>query len=98
MLQSSFFYCVFAYALILKSLLGRDLGFEKLVNKLNTQLPRGTVNKYLNNLFESKEGFQDFVKRRGRRGPYYIPDEKRKKVELSLKKEGIAEVNKILKI
>jgi hypothetical protein len=76
-----------AHVLILKSLIERDLGFEELVNTLEGQLSRGTVNKYLNSLYEGEGRFRDFVKRHGRRGSYYVPREKRGEVELFIKRE-----------
>lgn len=76
-----------AHALILKSLIGQDLGFEELVIRLDGQLSRGTVNKYLNDLYSSTREFKGFVKRRGRRGRYYVPEAKRDKVELFLRRE-----------
>lgn len=66
----------------------QDLRFEELVASLKDQLSRGTVNKYLNELLESKGRFKGFVERRGRRGgPYYVPEKKRRKVKLFLERE-----------
>jgi hypothetical protein len=52
---------------ILVSLIGGDIGFEDLVTKLEKKYSRGTVSKYLNELYIVGK-----VQRRGIRGMYYL--------------------------
>ena len=73
-----------AEVLILKALYEKDLRFEELVNSLRDQLARGTINKYLNKLFN-----EGLIRRKGRRGPYYIPKEKRHEVKAILDRENL---------
>ena len=54
--------------LILRTLLEKKkAGFEELVIILKDNSSRGTVNKYLNELYDS-----GFITRKGRRGKYYL--------------------------
>lgn len=52
---------------ILITLLEGEKGFEQIVETFKDKYSRGTINKYLNELFES-----GLVTRKGRRGPYIL--------------------------
>jgi predicted transcriptional regulator len=61
---------------ILRSLLEKNqLGFEELVNILQKIASRGTVNKYLNELYD-----EGFVNRKGRRGKYFLTSSGKKEI------------------
>jgi len=59
--------------LILRCLLKEELSFEELVN--NIPHSRGTINKYLNELYE-----KGFVDRKGRRGKYHLTSKGKKEI------------------
>ena len=72
--------------LILRKLLEKkELGFEELVHILTKIASRGTVNKYLNELYD-----EDFVNRKGRCGKYYLTLEGKKEI----KKRGIEKLQR----
>lgn len=61
---------------ILATLLDSQLGFEQMVTKLSQSYARGTVSKYLTELFD-----KGFVDRKGRRGEYFLTAKGKKEAE-----------------
>ena len=70
---------------ILAALLGHDLGFEQLVER--TGFSRGTVNKYVEELFNEKQ-----IGREGRRGFYCLTPKGRKEARGALMKQTLTQL------
>ncbi|XHH08174.1 MAG: hypothetical protein ACFCUE_11450 [Candidatus Bathyarchaeia archaeon] len=73
---------------ILVILLSGEMGFEDLAEKLGKDYARATVSKYLTELFDDGS----FVKRKGRRGNYYLTERGLKKART---KHFVKQINEI---
>jgi predicted transcriptional regulator len=73
---------------ILVVLLNGEIGFETLVEKIGNNYSRATVSKYLTELYDE----ESFIKRRGRRGNYYLTEKGRKKAKT---KRFVKQISKI---
>jgi predicted transcriptional regulator len=61
---------------ILTTLLDSQLGFEQMVTKLSSSYARGTISKYLTEVFD-----KGYVDRKGRRGKYFLTAKGKKEAE-----------------
>lgn len=76
---------------ILITLLNGEKTFEKIVEELENKYSRGTVNKYLNELYDA-----GLITRKGRRGPYILtPDGKKKAETLRRKREILNSIEEL---
>src|SRR5208283_25431 len=74
---------------ILVVLVNGEMGFEKLAEKLERHYARATVSKYLTELFDDGS----FVRRRSRRGNYYLTEKGRKKAKTKQFVKQISEIS-----